>query len=639
MKKGKEEKNLIKVKFEIIVKQVNGLPKELNRRSLVVEWRRGTKKINRGETRSAQIADGLAIWLGSERETFTFQSKLVHYTKLNKFEQKDLRLALKNGFGKKADVLYKVEVNLGEMATNGYNLCRDVKFPSKLKSVPGPVLSLQVKAEWLKINNKKLVKKSGSEIKYVIRGNAMEALGLTTGGSAIVNSSNGVTHNNNNTNNNNPYIVLNNNNNNSNTNIGGGDRNPLSRAVSARERAALSPPVPAFGSASLRTRGVTVIPKSASSSVIPNSNFIQSNNNNNNSKNNNSNSNVDPLEFLEHRLDDVAVFYGVSPEHKMRIVEAYKRKGHVVAMTGDGVNDAPALKIADIGIAMGRTGTDVSKEAAEMILVDDNFATIVAAIEEGKSIYNNIKNFLRYQLTTSIATLSIVASSTVFGLPLPLTPIQILWINIIMDGPPAQSLGVEPLDRDVMKRPPRDSRKPVFNSIMVLSIVVSAMIMLVGTLATFYATLNADDNNGNENDTDTEGSSSSGGSNTRAVTMCFTTFVFFQMFNALNCRSEDKSVFRLGFTRNNFFLMAVGGSTLLQLAAVYVPLLQTLFDTESLALEDLLVCVGVASTVLVWDELRKRVLNNNNSLNGLLGSGGGDFFAAMRQSAQRQIHL
>jgi len=286
MKKGKEEKNLIKVKFEIIVKQVNGLPKELNRRSLVVEWRRGTKKINRGETRSAQIADGLAIWLGSERETFTFQSKLVHYTKLNKFEQKDLRLALKNGFGKKADVLYKVEVNLGEMATNGYNLCRDVKFPSKLKSVPGPVLSLQVKAEWLKINNKKLVKKSGSEIKYVIRGNAMEALGLTTGGSAIVNSSNGVTHNNNNTNNNNPYIVLNNNNNNSNTNIGGGDRNPLSRAVSARERAALSPPVPAFGSASLRTRGVTVIPKSASSSVIPNSNFIQSNNNNNNSKNN-----------------------------------------------------------------------------------------------------------------------------------------------------------------------------------------------------------------------------------------------------------------------------------------------------------------------------------------------------------------
>jgi Ca2+-transporting ATPase len=316
-------------------------------------------------------------------------------------------------------------------------------------------------------------------------------------------------------------------------------------------------------------------------------------------------------EQLAAQIDDVTVFYRMAPEHKMKIIDAYKKRGHIVAMTGDGVNDAPALKLADIGVAMGRTGTDVSKEASEMILVDDNFATIVAAIEEGKSIYNNIKNFLRFQLTTSIATLSMVASSTLFGLPLPLTPIQILWINIIMDGPPAQSLGVEPLDRDVMKKPPRDPRKPVFTPIMILSIIVSAFLMVIGTLTVFYAFLEE-------------------GKETRAVTMCFTTFVFFQIINAFNCRSEDKSIFKIGLSNNKFFSLAVGGSLLLQLAAIYVPILQGLFDTESLAMNDLFVCLLTASTILVLDEARKywmaRGRLNATTINdpfGLFGGNGG----------------
>jgi Ca2+-transporting ATPase len=315
-------------------------------------------------------------------------------------------------------------------------------------------------------------------------------------------------------------------------------------------------------------------------------------------------------EQLAAQIDDVAVFYRMAPEHKMKIIAAFKKRGHIVAMTGDGVNDAPALKLADIGVAMGRTGTDVSKEASEMILVDDNFATIVAAIEEGKSIYNNIKNFLRFQLTTSIATLSIVASSTLFGLPLPLTPIQILWINIIMDGPPAQSLGVEPLDRDVMKKPPRDPRKPVFTPIMIASILASALLMVAGTLSVFYSFLEE-------------------GGETRAVTMCFTTFVLFQMINACNCRSEEKSIFKIGFSNNKFFSLAVGGSLLLQLAAIYVPILQSLFDTESLSLHDLLVCLITASSVLVLDELRKYWMakgkfNSNTTVSdpfGLFGGG------------------
>ena len=189
---------------------------------------------------------------------------------------------------------------------------------------------------------------------------------------------------------------------------------------------------------------------------------------------------------LDSSIPHVNVFYRTAPKHKLKIVESLQRLGQIVAMTGDGVNDAVALRKADIGIAMGKTGTDVSKEAADMILVDDDFHTIRLAIEEGKGIFHNIRNFVRFQLSTSIAALSLISLSTLFDLPNPLNAMQILWINIIMDGPPAQSLGVEPVDHDVLKQPPRNVRQPMITRRLVANILLSAAIIIAGTIWVFH---------------------------------------------------------------------------------------------------------------------------------------------------------
>jgi Ca2+-transporting ATPase len=189
---------------------------------------------------------------------------------------------------------------------------------------------------------------------------------------------------------------------------------------------------------------------------------------------------------LENVISSVAIFYRTTPKQKLNIIKAFKNRGFIVGMTGDGVNDAVALKSADIGIAMGKAGTDVTKEAADMILVDDNFSTIVSAIEEGKGIYYNIRNFVRFQLSTSISALSLIAFSTIFHFPNPLNAMQILWINIIMDGPPAQSLGVEPVDTDVLKKPPRRTNESMINMNLILNILLSAAIIVSGTLYIFY---------------------------------------------------------------------------------------------------------------------------------------------------------
>ncbi|KAH8814904.1 hypothetical protein F5884DRAFT_817366 [Xylogone sp. PMI_703] len=276
---------------------------------------------------------------------------------------------------------------------------------------------------------------------------------------------------------------------------------------------------------------------------------------------------------LEAAIANTSIFARTTPDHKMRIIAALQARGDIVAMTGDGVNDAPALKKADIGISMGVQGTDVAKEAADMILTDDDFSTILHAIEEGKGIFNNIQNFLTFQLSTSAAALSLVFFCTCLGFKNPLNAMQILWINIIMDGPPAQSLGVEPVDPDVMSRPPRRRNAPVLTRALISRVLTSAAIIMCGTMLVYTHEMLTD-----------------GEVTKRDTTMTFTCFVLFDMFNALNCRSESKSILRgeIGLFSNSLFNWAVSLSLCGQILVIYFPWLQEVFQTEALGLTDLI---------------------------------------------------
>ena len=307
---------------------------------------------------------------------------------------------------------------------------------------------------------------------------------------------------------------------------------------------------------------------------------------------------------LDATVATVSVYARVNPEHKLRIVQALQRRGAIVAMTGDGVNDAPALKAADIGVAMGVTGTDVSKQAADMVLADDNFATIVAAVEEGRSIFSNIRKFLRYLLSSNIGEVMTMFFGVVLAdriglepqdgaVVLPLLATQLLWVNLVTDGAPALALGLEPADPALMDSPPRPASERVITARMWVGILFVGVVMAAGTLYTLDAALPG-------------GLVRGTGSLRHAQTMAFTTLIFFQLFNVFNARSDDDSAFR-GLSKSRWLWGAVFASAVLQVVVVYTPFLQRAFSTERLTVSDWLRCTAVASSVLGARECEKFV--------------------------------
>ncbi|WWD17105.1 calcium-transporting P-type ATPase, PMR1-type [Kwoniella shandongensis] len=295
-------------------------------------------------------------------------------------------------------------------------------------------------------------------------------------------------------------------------------------------------------------------------------------------------SQVDQLSERElvERVPGVTVYARTTPRHKMAIVKAWQMRGAVVAMTGDGVNDSPALKMADIGISMGKSGTDVAKEAADVILVDDDFSSILPAVEEGKSIFYNIQNFLSFQLSTAVAALSLITLSTIFKLANPLNAMQILFINILMDGPPAQALGVDPVDKEVMKRPPRKKGDHILSQRLLTRVGFSAAMIVLGTLWVYGV------------------EASDGSMSRRDQTMTFTVFVFLDLVSALQNRGLTTPMFR-----NRMLFLTISISFICQLALIYVPLLQHVFQTEALSLRDLMMLIGLAGTSMGLHEGRR----------------------------------
>jgi Ca2+-transporting ATPase len=289
---------------------------------------------------------------------------------------------------------------------------------------------------------------------------------------------------------------------------------------------------------------------------------------------------------LAATLDNVCVFARVAPAHKVRIVRALQSKGHVVAMTGDGVNDAPALKAADIGVAMGITGTAVAKEAATMVLTDDNFATIVSAIHQGRVLYDNILKFVRFQLSTTIGAILTVFFAPLAGLPEPFTPLQILWVAIIMDGPPAISLALDSARPGIMREPPRRRNASVLPLSRLGKIAAYGITMMAGTLSVLYYGLH----------TASEG---------QALTLAFTTFVLFQFFNVFNARVENGSAFNSRFFGNRLLWASLAGVIGLQFLAVNWSPAQQLFETTALTAQQWALAAGVASLVLLLEEVRK----------------------------------
>ncbi len=287
---------------------------------------------------------------------------------------------------------------------------------------------------------------------------------------------------------------------------------------------------------------------------------------------------------LEKALRTGQIFARVSPKHKLRIVRTLRRQGEIVAMTGDGINDAPALKEADIGIAMGLTGTDVTKDASAMVLADDNYATIVAAIEEGRGIYDNIRKFIRYLLACNVGEVLTMLLATVAGLPLPLLPIQILWMNLVTDGLPAIALGVDPPHDDVMHRPPRRADESIFARGLYQKILVRGTLISLCTVAVFIVALMVKPTNLEW-----------------AQTMAFTTLVMSQLFYVFQCRSEYQSVFEIGLFTNRYLVAAVGISAAMHILVIYWPVTHHIFHTVPLSLTDWLTVLAFSGWSIIME--------------------------------------
>ncbi len=297
-----------------------------------------------------------------------------------------------------------------------------------------------------------------------------------------------------------------------------------------------------------------------------------------------------PDEELAEMVNEIDVFARVSPHHKVRIVEALKSRGHIVAMTGDGVNDAPALKRADIGVAMGITGTDVSKETADMVLTDDNYASIVAAIEEGRIIYSNIRKFVYYLLSCNVGEILVVFLATIFNWGLPLTAIQLLVLNLVTDGAPALALGLEKGDPDIMDRPPRPVNEPIINRPMVIGIITQSIAIAAATLTAFLI-----------------GRMWFGGTEAHAQTMAFTTLSISELLRAYTARSERHPLISIGIWSNRFMQWAVLASLAIIMAIIYVPFLDPIFDTAFLTLREWEVILPLVFVPAIIAELTKWV--------------------------------
>ena len=299
------------------------------------------------------------------------------------------------------------------------------------------------------------------------------------------------------------------------------------------------------------------------------------------------------VEKLESVLDNSSVFARVSPEHKLKIIEALQRKGNIVAMTGDGVNDAPALKKAEIGVSMGITGTDVAKEASDIVLLDDNFSTIVSAVEEGRVIYDNIKKFVKFSVAGNIGKVLVMLVGPFLGDSIPLLPLQLLWLNLLTDGLLGLGLGLEPAEKNIMKRPPCSPRENIFSRAVGIQMVITGTVIGFVSLAIGMWYYHAGD--------------------PKWQTMIFTILAVAQIFQALASRSLTGSFFKAGLSANRILQGMIISVVILQFIAVYVPYVSDFFHTEALSIVDLALCAAAGIAVFCCIEIQKFLLHKNIS--------------------------